>query len=70
MPFFVAGGLFHRYGASHEQFIWDIKQDPAIVAKFAEFWGTEKLVTSFGESSTPWVWGREETGSDCMRRRV
>ena len=25
MPFFVKGGLFHKYGASHEQFIWDIK---------------------------------------------
>lgn len=49
MPFFFKGGLFHRYGTAHEQFLWDIRQDPAIVSKFAEFWGTEKLVASFGE---------------------
>lgn len=25
MPFFMKGGLYHRYGASHEQYVWDIK---------------------------------------------
>ncbi|WVW85890.1 hypothetical protein I302_107928 [Kwoniella bestiolae CBS 10118] len=47
MPFFFKGGLFHRYGTGHEQFLWDIKQEPAVVDKFAKVWGTEKLVSSF-----------------------
>ncbi|WRT70627.1 uncharacterized protein IL334_007625 [Kwoniella shivajii] len=47
MPFFFKGGLFHRYGASHEQFVWDIKQEPELVKQFAELWGTEELVCSF-----------------------
>ncbi|WVQ79354.1 hypothetical protein IAT38_001451 [Cryptococcus sp. DSM 104549] len=47
MPFFFKGGLFHRYGVGHEQFLWDIKQELELVSKFAEIWGTDKLVTSF-----------------------
>ncbi|WVF67421.1 hypothetical protein IAT40_002177 [Kwoniella sp. CBS 6097] len=47
-PYFYKGGLYHKYGASHEQFVWDIKQDPAIVEKFAKVWGTDELIASYG----------------------
>lgn len=61
MPFFAKGGLFHKYGASHEQFIWDIKQDPALVEKFAELWGTHELVCSYdGFNVSVPVAGRSE----------
>ncbi|KAI9638809.1 uncharacterized protein MKK02DRAFT_31126 [Dioszegia hungarica] len=47
MPHFYKGGLFVNYGSGHEQFIWDIKQDPAVVGPFQALWGTDELLASF-----------------------
>ncbi|ORX40001.1 hypothetical protein BD324DRAFT_679068 [Kockovaella imperatae] len=47
MPYFYKGGLIYAYGSGHEQFVWDVKQDPAVVNVFAEIWGTDELVVSY-----------------------
>jgi hypothetical protein len=43
------GGLSNAYGIAHEQFMWDIKQEPAVVDKFEQIWDTKELIVSFGE---------------------
>jgi hypothetical protein len=45
----IRGGLFHRFGVAHEQFAWDIRSEPAVIDVFANIWGTEELLVSFGE---------------------
>ncbi|KAL7420497.1 hypothetical protein Q5752_004447 [Cryptotrichosporon argae] len=47
LPTFSRGGLFHRYGAGHEQFAWDIRAEPALIDVFARIWGTDELLVSF-----------------------
>jgi hypothetical protein len=44
------GGLFNRYGCGHEQFAWDIRSEPALIDVFAQIWGTDELLVSFGTS--------------------
>jgi len=43
------GGLTNRYGVAHEQWMWDLKSEPAIVDVFAQIWGTDELLASFGK---------------------
>jgi hypothetical protein len=45
----ITGGLTNRYGVAHEQWMWDLKSEPAIVDVFAQIWGTNELLASFGE---------------------
>jgi hypothetical protein len=45
------GGLTNRYGVAHEQWMWDLKSEPAIVDIFAQIWGTNELLASFGTRS-------------------
>lgn len=47
MPWSVRGGLYARYGVAHEQFIWDIKQEPGVVSTFEQIWNTEEIVASY-----------------------
>lgn len=51
LHYFLRGGLTNRYGIAHEQFIWDLKQEPALVEKFEQIWGTPELLVSFGMST-------------------
>ena len=44
----MVGGLTNRYGVAHEQWMWDLKSEPAIVDVFAQIWGTDELLASFG----------------------
>jgi hypothetical protein len=44
------GGLYNRHGSGHEQFVWDIRAEPALIDVFAQIWGTDELVVSFGMS--------------------
>lgn len=32
---------------NHEQFVWDIRVQPAILDAFAQIWGTHDLIASF-----------------------
>ena len=45
----MTGGLTNRYGVAHEQWMWDLKSEPAIVDVFAQIWGTNELLASFGK---------------------
>ncbi|XHF96671.1 hypothetical protein AWENTII_000291 [Aspergillus wentii] len=47
LPFTHKGGIFSRYGIAHEQFVWDLKSEPLLVDKFAQIWGTDKLLVSY-----------------------
>ncbi|KAJ7593464.1 hypothetical protein C8J56DRAFT_931149 [Mycena floridula] len=47
IPSAFKGGLFVGYGVPHEQFLWDIRQEPGVIDTFARIWGTDKLLVSF-----------------------
>ncbi|RAL00857.1 phytanoyl-CoA dioxygenase family protein [Aspergillus ibericus CBS 121593] len=47
LPWHTRGGLYNRYGIAHEQFVWDLKSEPALVEAFAQLWGTDELVVSY-----------------------
>ncbi|PWY95919.1 hypothetical protein BO94DRAFT_530660 [Aspergillus sclerotioniger CBS 115572] len=47
LPWHSRGGLYNRYGIAHEQFVWDLKSESALVEKFAQIWGTDELVVSY-----------------------
>ncbi|KAL4874296.1 hypothetical protein BJY04DRAFT_212189 [Aspergillus karnatakaensis] len=47
LPFTHRGGIFARYGIAHEQFVWDLKSEPALIEKFAQIWGTDELYVSY-----------------------
>lgn len=39
----------NAYSIAHEQWAWDIRQEPAVIDVFAKVWGTNELLVSFGE---------------------
>ncbi|VUC30168.1 unnamed protein product [Clonostachys rosea] len=47
LPYTHRNGIFARYGIAHEQFVWDLKSEPALVEKFAQIWGTNELLVSY-----------------------
>lgn len=47
LPWHSRGGLYNRYGIGHEQFVWDIKSEPALINTFEMLWGTQELVVSY-----------------------
>ena len=52
LPWHIRGGLYARYGIAHEQWVWDLKAEPSLIDKFAQIWGTDKLLVSYGKSSS------------------
>jgi hypothetical protein len=40
--------MFNRHGVQHEQWVWDIRSEPGLVNVFAQIWGTDELLVSFG----------------------
>lgn len=32
--------------------MWDLKSEPGLIEKFAQIWGTEELLVSYGKMST------------------
>ena len=51
LPYTHQAGIFARYGIAHEQFVWDLKSEPALIDKFAQIWGTDELLVSYGKYS-------------------
>lgn len=47
MPFSHRGGLYNGYGCGHEEYAWQIRQEPGIIDAFAKIWGTNELLVSF-----------------------
>ncbi|KAL7418492.1 hypothetical protein Q5752_006950 [Cryptotrichosporon argae] len=47
LHYFLRGGLTNRYGVAHEQFVWDVKQEPAVVGVFERIWDTNELIVAF-----------------------
>lgn len=46
LPCSNKGGLYSSYGSGHEQYAWDIRQEPLIIDAFAKIWGTTELLCS------------------------
>ncbi|GAA6032119.1 hypothetical protein JCM8097_007082 [Rhodosporidiobolus ruineniae] len=46
IPIVKKGGMFH-HSIGHEKFLWDLRQEPGLIAPFAELWGTEELLVSY-----------------------
>ncbi|WWC91493.1 uncharacterized protein L201_006439 [Kwoniella dendrophila CBS 6074] len=47
LPYGVTGGLYNRYSVNHEDFVWKIRTEPAIIKIFEQIWGTQDLIASF-----------------------
>nr|XP_031858563.1 uncharacterized protein CI109_006086 [Kwoniella shandongensis]KAA5525635.1 hypothetical protein CI109_006086 [Kwoniella shandongensis] len=47
LPTFSKGGLFNRHGVAHEQWVWDIRSEPALIDVFSKVWGTDELLVSY-----------------------
>ncbi|KAK6909667.1 hypothetical protein L486_00686 [Kwoniella mangroviensis CBS 10435] len=47
LPYSTTGGLYNRYSVNHEDFVWKIRTEPAIIKIFEQIWGTEDLIASF-----------------------
>lgn len=50
MPFRMHGGLIQHYQIGHAQFVWDLRQEPAVVQAFSELWDDcppDDLLVSF-----------------------
>nr|AOR51877.1 phytanoil-CoA dioxygenase [Phaffia rhodozyma] len=47
LPYNNKGGLYSAYGVGHQQFLWDIRQEPGLIDTFATVWGTSELLVSF-----------------------
>lgn len=39
--------VIQHYGISHEDFVWQIRQEPGVIDVFEKVWGTEDLICSF-----------------------
>jgi len=47
MPIITEKGMCLGYGVAHEQFAWDIRQEPGVVEAFEKVYGTKDLIVSF-----------------------
>ncbi|ORY35304.1 hypothetical protein BCR39DRAFT_210 [Naematelia encephala] len=47
LPPHAKGGMYTLGGVAHEQFMWDIRCEPAVVDTFAQLWGTDELLVSY-----------------------
>ncbi|GAA5920176.1 hypothetical protein JCM6882_005455 [Rhodosporidiobolus microsporus] len=41
------GGLVATHAVAHEDWVWEARQEPALLDKFEQLWGTDKLLVSF-----------------------
>jgi hypothetical protein len=39
-------GVMNKYAANHEAWVWQVRQEPAIIDVFSKLWGTNKLLVS------------------------
>ncbi|GFZ48428.1 hypothetical protein JCM24511_06176 [Saitozyma sp. JCM 24511] len=60
VPQFEKGGLFFRHGVAHEQFVWDLRSEPAVIDVFAKIWGTDELIVSYDTVNVSLPYPKEE----------
>ncbi|GAA5894046.1 hypothetical protein JCM6882_007970 [Rhodosporidiobolus microsporus] len=46
IPIVKKGGMFH-HSIGHEAFLWELRQEPGLIAPFAKLWDTDELLVSF-----------------------
>lgn len=47
LPPHFRGGLYSAMGVAHEDLLWRIRAEPALIQVFTELWGTDELLVSF-----------------------
>jgi hypothetical protein len=47
LPVISEKGMCHGYGIAHEQFVWDIRQEPGVVETFEKVYQDKDLIVSF-----------------------
>ncbi|KAI5200103.1 hypothetical protein E4T39_05850 [Aureobasidium subglaciale] len=47
LPIIHQKGLLQAYGATHESFTWDVRQEPAVIDVFAHLYQDQDLICSF-----------------------
>ncbi|KAL4950798.1 MFS transporter [Aspergillus filifer] len=47
LPIITEKGMILGYGAMHEKFVWDIRQEPGVVEAFERIYDTKDLIVSF-----------------------
>ncbi|KAH6687381.1 hypothetical protein F5X68DRAFT_239941 [Plectosphaerella plurivora] len=47
LPIITEKGMILGYGAAHEKFVWDIRQEPGIIEAFERVYDTKDLIVSF-----------------------
>ncbi|GFZ48378.1 hypothetical protein JCM24511_06126 [Saitozyma sp. JCM 24511] len=47
LPPHEKGGMYQLAGIGHEQFLWDLRCEQAVIDVFATIWGTDELLVSF-----------------------
>ncbi|KAE8328074.1 hypothetical protein BDV39DRAFT_204475 [Aspergillus sergii] len=47
LPIITEKGMILGYGAAHEKFVWDIRQEPGVIEAFERIYDTKDLLVSF-----------------------
>lgn len=47
LPWSFKNGMYLNYCAAHEKYIWEARQEPAVLDAFAKIWGTDELISSY-----------------------
>jgi len=47
VPWSNTYGMYNRNNIGHEQFVWNVRQEPKILEVFEKVWGTNELLVSF-----------------------
>lgn len=47
LPVINEKGMCHGYGIAHEQFVWDIRQEPGVIEAFEKVYEDRDLIVSF-----------------------
>jgi len=47
LPVSNKGGLYNKYAAGHEDWVWRARCEPGVINAFKELWNTEELICSF-----------------------
>ncbi|KAJ9101873.1 hypothetical protein QFC21_003213 [Naganishia friedmannii] len=47
LPPHFRGGLYNALGVGHEDLLWRIRLEPALIDVFSKIWGTDELLVSF-----------------------
>ncbi|ORY32186.1 hypothetical protein BCR39DRAFT_504505 [Naematelia encephala] len=57
LPIGHKGGLYNQYCCAHEDWVWRVRCEPAVLECFKELWGTDELLVSFDAVNVTFPYG-------------